>query len=333
MSWRENGAPTASTPATETTGSVKLYCMLDPRRLLILDAVVRAGSMTAASAALAYTPSAVSQAIVALEREAGTALVRRGPRGVRPTEAGTVLARHGAALRERLDRAAEELADVVGMRAGRLRLAAFASAGSALMPPAIAAFRARHPNVELSLEEESEPARAAAGLRDGRFDVAIVFEYEFDRLLDRSGIELHPLGVDEMLVALAPGHPLAGEELVPLARLAAETWISSADRTCNRLLEHGAARAGFTPRVAFASDDYGAVGRLVLAGVGVALVPELAAAAVGDAVALRRLDPAPARSLYAAVAPVRSAAAQAMLELLMPESDRSTSTAPAAASA
>ena len=66
-----------------------------------------------------------------------------------------------------------------------------------------------------------------------------------------------------------------------MAALTGETWVSSADTTCNRLLTHGAGRAGFTPRVAFASDDYGAVGRLVLAGVGVALVPELAAAAVG----------------------------------------------------
>ncbi len=306
--------------------------MLDPRRLLILDAVARAGSMTAAAAALDYTPSAVSQAIAALEREAGTALVRRGPRGVRTTEAGTVLARHAAALRERLDLAADELADVVGLRAGRLRLAAFPSAGSVLMPPAIAAFRERHPDVELSLEQ-AEPDEAANGLRDGRFDVAIVFEYDFDELLDTSGIELRPLGDDEMLVALPPDHPLAGEEVVPMARLAGETWVSSSDATCNRLLTHGAGRAGFTPRVAFASDDYGAVGRLVIAGVGVALVPALAAAAVGDAVVLRRLEPAPTRSMSVAVAAVRSAAAEAMLDLLTSASGRSTSRAPAAASA
>ncbi len=306
--------------------------MLDPRRLLILDAVARAGSMTAAAAALAYTPSAVSQAIAALEREAGTALVQRGPRGVRTTEAGTVLARHAAALRERLDLAAEELADVVGLRAGRLRLAAFPSAGSVLMPPAIAAFRERHPDVELSLEQ-AEPDEAAIGLREGRFDVAIVFEYDFDERLDTSGIELRPLGDDEMLVALPPDHPLAGKEVVPMARLAGETWVSSADATCNRVLTHGAGRAGFTPRVAFASDDYGAVGRLVIAGVGVALVPALAAAAVGDAVVLRRLEPAPTRSMSVAAAAVRSAAAEAMLALLMSASGRSTSSAPAAASA
>ncbi len=306
--------------------------MLDPRRLLILDAVAREGSMTAAAAALSYTPSAVSQAMAALEREAGAALVHRGPRGVRLTEAGAVLARHAAALRERLELAGDELDAVVHARAGRLRLAAFPSAGSVLVPPAIAAFRAAHPGIELSLEE-AEPAAAAEGLRDGRYDVAIVFEYDFERVLDPAGVELHPLGDDEMLVALPPGHALAATERIPMERLSGETWVSSADTTCSRLLTHGAGRAGFTPRVAFAADDYGAVGRLVLAGVGVALVPQLAAPAVGDAVVLRHLEPAPARTLSAAVAPVRSAAADAMLATLTSARGRSTSGAPAAATA
>jgi DNA-binding transcriptional LysR family regulator len=306
--------------------------MLDPRRLLILDAVAREGSMTAAAAALAYTPSAVSQAIGALEREAGAQLVDRGPRGVRLTEAGAVLARHAAALRERLALAADELDDVKGLRAGRLRIAAFPSAGSVLVPPAIAAFRAAHPGVELTLEE-AEPPVAADGLRDGRYDVAVVFEYDFEAMLDPAGLALHALGTDEMLVALPPAHPLADADPVPMAALAAETWVASQDPGCKRLLTHGAGRAGFTPKVAFASDDYGAVGRLVLAGVGVALVPALAAPAVGDAVVLKRLDPAPARRISVAVAEAHSAAAAAMLAILTTPSDRSTSSAPAAASA
>jgi DNA-binding transcriptional LysR family regulator len=289
--------------------------MLDPRRLLILDAVAREGSMTAAAAALAYTPSAVSQAVAALEREAGAQLVDRGPRGVRLTEAGAVLARHAAALRERLALAEAELGDVKGLRAGRLRIAAFPSAGSVLIPPAIAAFRAEHPGVELTLEEV-EPAAAADGLRDGRFDLAVIYEYDFESVLDPAGIALHQLRTDEMLVALPPGHPRAGDEPVAMERLAGETWVSSADATCKRLLSHGAARAGFTPKVAFASDDYGAIGRLVLAGVGVALVPALAAPSVGDAVVLRRLEPAPARRISVAVPAAHSAAAGAMLGLL-----------------
>jgi len=204
---------------------------------------------------------------------------------------------------------------VLGQRAGRLRIAAFPSAGSVLVPPAIAAFRAAHPGVELTLEE-AEPQDAADGLREGRYDVAVVFEYDFAAMLDAAGIVLHPLQGDEMLVALPPGHALAGADPVPMDALGAETWIASQDAGCRRLLDHGAARAGFTPKVAFASDDYGAVGRLVLAGVGVALVPALAAPAVGDAVLLRRLDPAPARRISAAVPAAPSAAAAALVALL-----------------
>src|SRR5215208_119401 len=196
--------------------------MLDPRRLLVLDAVIREGSMTVAARALAYTPSAVSQAIAALEREAGAPLLERGPRGVRPTAAGTLLARHAGALRERLALAADELDALLTVRAGRLRLAAFSSAGSMLVPPAVAAFRERYPDVELSFED-AEPDAAAAGLRTGRYDLAIVFDYGFEPPADRAGLRVHPLGEDEMLLALPPGHPAAEHDPVPVEAVAGET--------------------------------------------------------------------------------------------------------------
>ena len=288
--------------------------------------------MTAAATALGYTQSAVSQAVAALEREAGTPLLERYARGVRPTAAGEVLARHAAILREQLARAAHELADLGHLRTGRLRLAAFPSAASILVPPALAAFRTAHPEVDLSLDV-LEPEQAAAGVREGTHELAIVFDYAFAPVLDAAGLVLHDLGVDEMLVALPPGHPAAARDVVPIAALADATWVSSADPTCELLLTHGAREAGFTPRTAFASNDYGAIGRLVQAGVGVALVPELASPAVGDAVALRRLEPAPARTLHVALPAAPAPAATAMLEELRAARGRATSRAPARASA
>jgi molybdate transport repressor ModE-like protein len=305
---------------------------LDPRRLLVLDAVAREGSMTAAATRLGYTQSAVSQAVAALEKEAGTPLLERYARGVRPTAAGEVLVRHAAILREQLERAAGDLDDHLHLRAGHLRLAAFPSAASVLVPPAVAAFRAAHPDVELAMDQ-AEPDAAAAGVRDGAYDLAIVFDYDFEPVLDATGLVLGDLGVDEMLVALPPGHPAAAHDIVPLAELAGETWVSSADATCNLLLTHGARAAGFTPQVAFASDDYGAVGRLVVAGVGIALIPELASPAAGDVVELRRLWPAPVRTLHVALPAAPSAAATAMLAELRAARDRSTSRVPARASA
>jgi DNA-binding transcriptional LysR family regulator len=305
---------------------------LDPRRLLVLDAVVREGSMTAAATRLGYTQSAVSQAVAALEKEAGTPLLERYARGVRPTAAGEVLARHAAIVREQLERAAGELEDLGHLRAGRLRLAAFPSAASVLLPPAVAAFRAAHPEVELSLAE-TETAEAVDGLREGVYDLAVVFDYAFAPVLDPAGLVVHDLGPDEMLVALPPGHRAAERDVIPIAELAGETWVSSADPTCNLLLTHGAQEAGFTPRVAFASDDYGAVGRLVVAGVGIALIPELASPAAGDAVELRRLEPPPVRSLHVALPGPPSAAARAMVDEISSARDRSTSRAPARSSA
>jgi len=306
--------------------------MLDPRRMLVFDAVAREGSMTTAATALGYTQSAVSQAVAALEKEAGTPLLERHARGVRPTAAGEVVARHAALLREQLERAAGDLDDHLSVRAGRLRIAAFPSAASVLVPPAVAAFRAEHPEVELSLAD-TEPEEAAAGLRDGRFDLAVIFDYDFAPVLDPAGLVLHDLGDDEMLVALPPGHPAAAHDVAAMPELSAETWISNTDRTCSLMLDHGARTAGFEPTVAFASDDYGAVGRLVVAGVGVALIPELASPSAGDVVELRRLEPPLARSLHVALPASPSAAATAMLALLRSARDRSTSRAPARASA
>jgi molybdate transport repressor ModE-like protein len=218
--------------------------MLDPRRMLVYDAVAREGSMTTAATALGYTQSAVSQAVAALEKEAGTPLLERHARGVRLTAAGEVVARHAALLREQLERAAGDLDDHLSVRAGRLRIAAFPSAASVLVPPAVAAFRAEHPEVELSLAD-TEPEEAAAGVRDGRFDLAVIFDYDFAPVLDPAGLVLHDLGEDEMLVALPPGHPAAAHDVAAMPELSAETWISNTDRTCSLMLDHGARTAGF----------------------------------------------------------------------------------------
>src|ERR687883_538520 len=116
--------------------------MLDVRRLRVLREVAQRGSFSAAAEALSFTQSAVSQQIAALEREAGTTLVERSARGVRLTEAGEILVRHTDVILARLDDAEAELAALSGLRAGRLRLAAFPSAASSIAPEAIARFRA-----------------------------------------------------------------------------------------------------------------------------------------------------------------------------------------------
>src|SRR5688572_21874900 len=140
--------------------------MLDVRRMRVLREVAVQGSFSAAAEALSFTQSSVSQQITALERETATILVQRNARGVRLTEAGEALVRHADAVLARLAEAEAELEAIAGLRGGRLRLAAFESAAASLMPLAIAAFRAEHPGIELSLIM-AEPEDSAPLLRSG----------------------------------------------------------------------------------------------------------------------------------------------------------------------
>src|SRR3954468_5825872 len=149
--------------------------MLDVRRMRVLREVAQRGSFSAAAEALSFTQSAVSQQIAALEREAGTTLVQRNARGVRLTDAGEALVRHAEAIMARLAEAEAELEAIAGLRGGRLRMATFESAASTLMPLAIAAFRGKHPGVELSMSL-SEPEDCIPQLRSGDLDLAVVFD-------------------------------------------------------------------------------------------------------------------------------------------------------------
>jgi DNA-binding transcriptional LysR family regulator len=291
--------------------------MLDVRRMRVLREVALRGSFSAAAEALSFTQSAVSQQIAALEREAGTVLVERSARGVRLTEAGEALVRHTEAIVARLAEAEAELEAIAGLRGGRVRMAAFESAGATLMPLAIAAFRTRHPAVELSLTL-SEPEDCVPLLRSGDLDLAIVFESAVDAPGD--GIARVHLLEDPMFLVLPRDHPLAGRRRLRLADLAGEAWIGGhADCECNRLMARACARAGYEPRIAFETDDYAAMQGLVAAGVGVSLIAELGLATVRDDVVVRDLGgETPVRQVFAATraAGYRSPAAQAMVEIV-----------------
>jgi DNA-binding transcriptional LysR family regulator len=226
--------------------------MLDVRRMRVLREVAIRGSFSAAAEALSFTQSAVSQQIAALEREAGTTLVQRSARGVRLTDAGEAVVRHAEAIMARLAEAEAELEAIAGLRGGRLRLAAFESAGSTLMPLAIAAFRELHPAVELSMSLV-EPEDSVPMLRSGELDVAIVFESA--AVPDVDGIDRLHLLEDPMYLALPREHPLAHRRRVRLEDLAGEAWVAgAADCECNRLLSRACAMAGYQPRIAFETE-------------------------------------------------------------------------------
>ena len=264
--------------------------MLDVTRLRVLVAVARCGSVTAAARALNYAQPSVSHHLARLEAETGTKLIQRAGRGIRLTDAGRLLAERAAEVIGRLDAAENELAAYTGLRAGRLRLAAFPSALGTIVPAAGAMLREHQPGVDLRLTE-AEPPEALRMLRAGYVDVALVFRYSEDKPEspgeetagdEDTGIDLTE-GLRErllltepvLLVTSAQGSAHSGAEPpAELAGYARHRWIAGCDR-CRANLLRQCALAGFTPKIAFTTDDYVAVQALVAADLGVSTLPAL----------------------------------------------------------
>jgi DNA-binding transcriptional LysR family regulator len=280
--------------------------MLKVGRLRVLKEVAYRGSLSGAAEALSYSQSAVSQQIAALEAETGMALLERHPRGVSLTAAGQTLVGHAA------------LSAIAGLHGGRLRMASFPTAGATLMPLAIATFRSSYPEVELTLAE-GEPEQIVPRLSAGELDLALLFEFAGETLLpqDMSRVELLE---DPMYLALPRDHVLAGRDGLRLQDLKGEAWIqTSRSSPCARHVVRSCHAAGFEPNVSFESDDYQTVQGLVAAGVGVALIPELALSVVREDVTVRALAPAPPLRQVIAAVPASARlvpAAPAMLGVL-----------------
>jgi DNA-binding transcriptional LysR family regulator len=281
--------------------------MLDVTRLRVLVAVARCGSVTAAARALNYAQPSVSHHLARLEAETGVKLIQRAGRGIRLTDAGRLLAERAAEVIGRLDAAENELAAYTGLRAGRLRLAAFPSALGTIVPAAGAILRGRQPTIDLRLTE-AEPPEALRMLRSGYVDVALVFRYSPDDSGPDSaaasdgaeGLAVHgdaavfgsagfaddedggidiTEGLRERLILDEPVHLVTsahGADPGPaeLSRYARHRWIAGCDR-CRANLLRQCAQAGFTPKIAFTTDDYVAVQALVAADLGVSILPAM----------------------------------------------------------
>ncbi len=265
--------------------------MLDVTRLRVLAAVARHGSVTGAARELNYAQPSVSHHLARLEAETGSKLIQRAGRGIRLTDAGRLLADRAAEILGRLDAAENELAAHVGLRQGRVRLAAFPSALGTIVPAAAARLRSENPGVDLTLAE-AEPPEALRMLRAGYVDVALVFVHEPDAppqgaratmLLDEPVCLVtrasHTGGASSAAASGSASGSASGGAAAgagpDLAAHAGEQWIAGCDR-CRSYLLQQCARAGFTPKIAFTTDDYVAVQALVAAGLGVTTLPGLA---------------------------------------------------------
>ncbi len=250
--------------------------MLDPIQLRTLRAVVAGGSFAAAAAELRYTASAVSQQIAALERTTGIALFERGPKFVSPTQAGLVLAERAGDVLVSLDALQRDVAALARGETGALRIGSFPTAGAHLLPPALAELTRDRPGVDLHLDEADLDVLLPA-LADGAIDIAVAYRYDLVPTSWSAQLIDHPLLDEPLRVLVSRRHPRASGPTLRLAALRHERWVAPLAGSPGALnLERLCARAGFTPNVAFRSNDYAVVRGLVAAGLGVAIAPALA---------------------------------------------------------
>ncbi|MFI1915140.1 LysR substrate-binding domain-containing protein [Nocardia sp. NPDC020380] len=256
--------------------------MLDVRRLRLLRELAHRGTITAVAEALSYTPSAVSQQLTALEREAGVTLLERTGRSVVLTPAAQRLVAHAETILAVLEQATAELATARTELNGALRIGAFPSAVRTILSPALVSLSREHPHLEL-LVTELDPALAPAALRADALDIALVQEYDYVPVDPDTALDTEPLL--EETVYLATLHH--GPHTDPLAAHRISPWIAGTPGTlCHAVTVRACRAAGFTPRIRHHADDFDTVLALVAAGQGVALVPELGTLSVPAEVTL-----------------------------------------------
>lgn len=261
--------------------------MLDVRRLGLLRELSRRGTIAAVAESLSYTPSAVSQQLGVLEREAGVPLLERSGRRVVLTPAGEALVAHADAIFERLELAGAELADVREGLAGPLRIGMFPSAGRTIVPAALAALEREHPRLQ-PMVTVVDAGRVADGLRAGELDVALVHDYDFVPAPPDSTVDTVPLLTEPMYLASSEDSGGGGETLGELlAPWRDASWITARPGTTGHaMIVRACEAAGFVPRIRHHVNEFSAVLSFVEAGQGVSLVPGMALAGAPDKVRL-----------------------------------------------
>lgn len=275
---------------------------LDLHSVRIVRAIAETGTITGAARSLGYSQPAISQHLQRIEARLGLPLVTRVGRSVRLTEAGAVLARHALTITSALDAAEGDLADLAGLRTGTVRLAAFPTASSTIVPRLLAAMASAHPGIHITYIE-AQPPEAVALLRDGGADLAITFSYPGDRADPHSdstsGLVLETLFTEDVVVVVPAAHRLASEPVIDVASLARERWIAGCPRCRGHLLAVCEV-AGFTPSISYETDNASAVLNMVASGLGVAMLPRLAlaTATLPNGAVIRPHTPQSARSIH-----------------------------------
>lgn len=274
--------------------------MIDVPALIALRAVDAHGSVVAAADALGYTPSAISQQVKRLERQTGVPLLERVGRGVLLTRHGRHLADEGARLLADLERIESGLHQQAGTVAGHVRLTAFSTAMRGLIAPAAAGLLKNHPGLQLTLTEQ-EPWDTIDLVAAGHAEVGVVHSWGDLPLAIPEHLTRTPLTRDVADVVMPRSHPLAGRPVVTPRDLLDQDWIATPDGSiCRQWLTRMYDGTGHLPRIAHVSFEFDSHLALVRAGLGIALIPRLGRAALGDDLAaVPAADPEPVRDIIA----------------------------------
>jgi DNA-binding transcriptional LysR family regulator len=293
--------------------------MDDLRLLRVFREVALRGSFSGAADALAYTQPAVSQQIARLERQVGTRLIDREPRGLRLTPAGDVVLRHTERLLAQIGEAHAELADLAEGTRGRVRIGSMATASGTFVSQAISSFRRDRQNIELDLQLVFPP-EAVALVRQDDLEIAISQQSGFGPDPDTAGLHVEHLLDDPLYAVLPTDHPLATRRTVAIEELARDPLVLLSlpgSLVDDNVVMRAYREAGVEPDVAHILHDHFAIEGFVAAGMGVALLPRLALAATRGDIATRPLrGTPPRRRILAVTADPPSPATQAMVDAL-----------------
>jgi DNA-binding transcriptional LysR family regulator len=271
---------------------------LDVRRLRVLRELAARGTVAATAEALSFTPSAVSQQLSALEREAGVTLLEREGRRLALTDAGRTLVAHADTLLAQLERAEADLVAGTEEITGTLRVAAFSSFARSILPRVCAAILRRHPRVDLHVRD-AEPQDSLPLLRLGELDLVLAQRFPYVPRDFSRAYHVVELFDDPLHLATGPAH----RDAVPrFTELHDRPWVAGHPGTsCHEVVLHACHAAGHEPRIVGFSNDFAVVTSLVAQDVGIAIVPELARDQAPAEVELRPFDPPLVRRILAVV--------------------------------
>lgn len=262
-------------------------------RLRIFRAVVAAGSINGAAAALGYTPSAISQHLTALQKETGLMLVEKHGRGIEPTAVGRTLAEEAAHVLERLAELESLVTDLRTGRVGSLSVSYFASAGAAWIPPIIAAITQEFPRLRVDL-------RLVELAHDSSGDPDVEIYVEGAASTSLRGYEVEQLLSEPYVVVLPQEHPLATREQIDLGALRDERWVDNdvSRGPCRQAILDACSVVGFSPGFHIETHDYPTAISFVAAGIGITVLPRLGIGNLPPGLVARPLiNPTPMRTI------------------------------------